>query len=403
MYMRGQSGAVSLFVVMFATLLLTVVTVSFLRIMVNDQTQASNSDLSQSAYDSAQAGVEDAKRVLLRYQKVCATNASQCLTLGSQISTTECNAALLIGSVVNSGNEGTSGNARKGEIRVQQSSGDSASALDQAYTCVTIALDTDGYVGTVGKGESKLIPLIGASQFTDVVVKWFSNEDIGSSSNGAVSLEGISAGKVLYPTASWPNNRPSVMRTQLMQVGSSFTLQSFDYTTTSGQSNTNTIFLYPTTNGAPGYSFIGRDIRKEGATGVTPADDPLLTPVPAQCTATVSDGRYACSTILTLPTAVGEASGSTNRTAYLRLSPYYNATNFEVSLLNNGSPVKFRGVQPEIDSTGRANDMFRRVVTRVDLVDTSFPYPDAALDVTGNLCKDFGVTNNRYVAGNCTP
>ena len=198
---HSQSGAVSLFVVIFAALLITVVTVSFLRIMINDQQQASNSDLSQSAYDSALAGVEDAKRVLLRYQKVCVTSAGDCALLGTQITTNECNAALLIGSVVSSANEGTSGNGRKGEIKVQQSLNNADAKLDQAYTCVTIALNTDTYVGSVAKGESKLVPLVGESPFTDVTVEWFSNEDVGSASGGAVDLESIGAGKRLYATA----------------------------------------------------------------------------------------------------------------------------------------------------------------------------------------------------------
>ncbi|HRQ86583.1 MAG TPA: hypothetical protein PLY16_00565, partial [Candidatus Saccharibacteria bacterium] len=78
----------------------------------------------------------------------------------------------------------------------------------------------------------------------------------------------------------------------------------------------------------------------------------------------------------------------------LRLTSLYNASHFRVSLLKNGSVVQFNGVQPEIDSTGRASDLFRRVATRVDLIDTSFPYPSAAVQTTGDFCKSFIVTGS---------
>ena len=62
-----QSGIAAIFTVVFFTLLISVIILSFIKIVTQDQQQATNSDLSNSAYDSAEAGVEDAKRALKQY------------------------------------------------------------------------------------------------------------------------------------------------------------------------------------------------------------------------------------------------------------------------------------------------------------------------------------------------
>ncbi len=64
MVSKRQRGAVSIFAVVFSALLLTILTVGFIRLMVSAQQRAINNDLSQSAYDAALAGVEDAKRAV---------------------------------------------------------------------------------------------------------------------------------------------------------------------------------------------------------------------------------------------------------------------------------------------------------------------------------------------------
>lgn len=240
--MNKQSGAVSLFVVVFFMLLVIVVTVSFLRLMVNDQQQATNNDLSQSAYDSAQAGVEDAKRALLEHRKACFVSAAACASSSNAITSNECNAAL-------NGIAGTNGapgtNGKTGEIIVQQSMTGNDKALDQAYTCVTIDLETADYVGDIAANQSQLVPLISASSFDRVQIQWFSREDVAS---GVVSLTNS---RPLYTQANWPLNRPSLMRAQLMQVAGNFTLAGFD-AVSGAQSNSASVFLYPTNQ--PGIS-----------------------------------------------------------------------------------------------------------------------------------------------------
>ena len=390
-----QAGAVSLFVVIFAMLLITVITISFLRLMVNDQSQASDTDLSQSAYDSAQAGVEDAKRALLRYQQVCATDPGACASLNDAISLAGCNQAVRFGGVVSDG--GT------GEVQVQQTQegNENDKALNQAYTCVTMKLATEDYVGTLNAEESQLVPLVGKEGFDTVVVNWYSPEDL-TNDTGTVNLPVTGTGQPLVIQSQWPLDRPSILRTQLIQFGSSFTLDSFNYVNPSGESNANTLFLYPQRLGTDTFPFVGNDIRKTDAADDPDPDSSANTPLPVRCKLSISSGGYACSVALSLPKPIGGG----DRTAYLRLSPLYNGMHYQVLLKNggiSGSPVRFKDVQPEIDSTGRANDLFKRIVTRVDLHDTTFPYPEGTIDVTGNFCKDFGVTDSAYVAGSCTP
>ena len=82
----------------------------------------------------------------------------------------------------------------------------------------------------------------------------------------------------------------------------------------------------------------------------------------------------------------------------------YNATHFKVTLNSGATPLDFSGVQPSIDSTGRASTQYSRVETRVDLTSTNFAFPEAAVDLTGNLCKDFTVTDNATdYTNSCTP
>lgn len=405
---QRQAGAVSLFVVIFAMLIMSVMTISFLRIMVTDQRQASDSDLSQSAYDSARAGVEDAKRALLNYQSTCRTSGSAtCADMAARITSDVCNLGLINSGAVSMANVNGGTSSNPGEVMVQQSSDSNDSALNQAYTCLKIKLTTEDYIGQLAAGESQLVPLIteNGRTFDTVTVRWFSSEDFNSPSS-ALSLSSESSGTPLLTQTVWPANRPSVMRSQLIQIGSSFTLNSFDIAS-GGRSNANTVFLYPV-NGSSSGPIINserfdRDIRKDTASG-----NPLQgAPVTTRCSTSIAGGGYACQMSLTLPAPIG---GGAPQVAYLRLTPYYNASHFQV-VLSQGGPIdasgsnlrKFKDVQPEIDSTGRANDLFRRIQSRVDLYDTSFPYPDATLDVTGNLCKDFAVTNSAYIAGSCTP
>ena len=62
-----KRGAVSIYAVVFLTLVFGIITLSFTRIIIGESIITVNTDLSKSAYDSAMAGVEDAKIAILKY------------------------------------------------------------------------------------------------------------------------------------------------------------------------------------------------------------------------------------------------------------------------------------------------------------------------------------------------
>lgn len=364
-----RKGAVSIFVVIFTALLITVVTVSFVRLMVRDQQRASDNDLSKSAYDSALAGVEDAKRALSRlYSLAPADQASYDLTT--------CNAITGL----------LTGTASSDEVAVQTNLSADA-ALQQAYTCVRVYTTTNDYDRALRADETALVPLQTrpGTQFNQVRVQWFIQTDLAE----GVSVNLPSGTSVLSEV--WPDGRPPVIEAQLIQTGPDFHLDQFDGQP-GGDQNTNTLLLYPKNiTTAPTTSF-NSDVRRTPKTTVTDA----------RCTPTF-EARFLCSAMIALPAPIGGDAGS-RANAYLRITPRYRSTQVSVSAYDNTTLVPLEGVQPRIDSTGRANDLFRRISVRVES-GTDVVYPSGAVDISGSFCKTFTVADqpDDYSPGDCTP
>lgn len=389
-----QQGAVSLFIVIFAALLMTIVTVGFVQLMIKDQQQATTSDLSQSAYDSSLAGVEDAKRLLILDQ------ACRDGTAGSGVNCAKVTAALTPVAGTNETkcdtlpSSGIVGSTNGETIIQKATTGDATSKqLDQAYTCVKIATNTDDYKAQLALNQSSVIPLRGVSDFDSVKISWFSKVDLPDPNSTTLTYGDV--GKVTLPPIgdAWQFNRPSLIRAQLMQTGTNFTQGDFNDGRNGGSDN-NTLFLYPAfIGGLNNLSFAALDGRRN------PANTPHL----AACEADLNSEEYACSVTLTLPPP--NDGNVATRNAYLHLNALYNSAHYKIQLTKANLPVQFAGVQPIVDSTGRANDAFRRVQARVELK-SEFTYPEAAIDVEGDLCKNFTITDSDAGYDNsptCTP
>ena len=385
-----QKGAVSLFVVIFSALLITIITVGFIRLMIQSQMQATANDLSQSALDSAQAGAEDAKRAIVRYySEGCPVSGN---ALCDAVDSGKCS------TIQDSGLLGTGLDDSDG-VRIKTDNTDNQ--LNQAYTCVKITLNTPDYVASLNKNTARFIRLQSDKPFTKVVVQWYSQQDFekAKQASGSVSASigsDLGSDTGLPAQSSWLALRPALMRLQLLQYtkGKPFTMADLN-----GRTDNSSLFLIPSQAGLSSTQF---DTSQ-------PASTPVLTPVTCDSSfPTGSAGQYACSAEITLPNPV--SGDKTNRQAYLQVGAFYQNVTFRICLdtctnFNDPAHPNFKGVQPVIDSTGRAGDYFRRVQSRVEFMGKGLPEIDAAVDLTGSLCKSFGVSNNvgEYEPGGCNP
>lgn len=363
----GEQGAAALLVVIFSILLLLTVSVGFIRLVVRDQQRSIDDELSRGAYDAALAGVEDGKRVL----QACIgqSNADACSALAPP-NNTKCNTvhtAKILSAADSSANED--------EVFIKSNSGTAAQTFDQAYTCVKIQRDTDRYNRTLLADNSQIIPLNTAGSFEEVNVSWYQRP----ASLPTVNLPNTTVLPALDEWAPVGEVRPPILRVQLIQYNDgAFNLEHFDETRGSS-----TLYLYPATAGAANLDFAA-DARR------TDPNDLLK-----QVSCSPTSISYVCNVTISLPDPVGGSQAS--RKAYLRITSIYADTQYSIQAVG----TQFHDVQPTIDSTGRASDVFRRIKANVEMESPFNMYPRATVDITKNFCKDFSVSSTTYTPGTC--
>ncbi len=379
----GAEGAVSLFVVIFTSILLTGITVGFTILMLSDQERSIDNDLAQSALDSAEAGVEDAKRVLAQLadcQEKGLINSSNrsprnplCDRIAQAVSAGECDTISV-----------AMGEGSAAERKIAQTEGDHQ--LDQAYTCVTINPDTDTFVGQISnEADMQVIPLRASAAFDTVEISWIDRTDISGDIDFSPELKGDTIS--LPDRAEWEERGAGdILRVgKMIYDDEAMNLQQMD-------EQLRTVFLYSSLVGG---TIDLTDASVDGHTPISPGELPEAggtpnRPVSAQCDDRKERG-YLCKTVIKVKDIVDD------RLVDLTLASVYRQTSFSIALKDSTDPekdIQFRGVQPEIDSTGRANNVFRRVVSRVEARGGSVPFPRAAVATDGSLCKNFTVTDD---------
>ncbi len=409
-----KTGAASFYIVAFTTLLLSVIVVSFVTIVLTEMARTANNDLSQSAYDSALAGVEDAKAAILNYQSCLeqgyteaypsTTGPITCPEIIYYINHPEYGGCDTVAHILS-----RLGKDEHGEVMVEETTKSGAGSdnnMQQAYTCVKINSVLDDYRSNLTSASpSRVIQirLNGASvkNVNSIRLSWYSDKDGNTPtktlfSNGGTNLLFSELKSNVIPVSP-------VISIQMLQTAETFSLDQFEQSVSS-TTNRGALYLVPTTikkteaghdNTNPSHIDVTSDNNITSDEGFVKSNDKTAKNVPfAVYCPENANTEFACSVSIGIPKPVG---GERNEDTFIFVVslPYQKPdTDFALEVCNDdicsteaysaqdegtNDKLQLGNVQMSIDSTGRANDLYRRVEVRVEQNDIYFPYPEFAI------------------------
>ncbi len=336
-------GAVSMITVIFVTIILMVIVIGFIRIMISEQRQATDDDLTTRAFYAAESGVEDAKDGLSQFmlthtgpitnqdlEDYFGTGPDECDTFGD-------------------------------EYLIEE-----GSALETRITCQIINTEPDDVViDNMRPWHSVSFPLM-TQEGNDIAsfsLEWHMpvNDGLEYALKTNDSLEQTSdwrAGGVSYPAG---------MKVTLMKD------------TGNREDNIEATRIKHMLPGSGGSNTFAVNSANFGLGD----DNPSL----VTCDTGVEEDEYACS--------VSFAGLNNTDDYYVTLTPLYESTSVRLQLLDgNGDNVGVLGVQALVDVTAQAGDVFRRVESRVFLGDPATSLiPDLAVGAN-EICKDYALRDD---------
>lgn len=333
---NNQQGIVSIVVTMIILIILSLVVTGFAQLARREQRDSLDRQLNTQAYYAAESGVNAA---------VNAINAPVGSNAYSKLNANPANKD-------NCPNDSSgilgSGSNILGDPSIQ-------------YTCLLIDQKPRKLeYSAIETTKSTVIPIhavdnvTGADSIFDSITIGWQNSD-----NSGGSFPATTAG---FPALSaWSASYAApVLRIDIIPSGSAISRNLL-------LDNTFTAFLYPSSGGGTiAYSSgIGAN---QGAivSGNCDNANPAL-------------NRKKCEVVI---------SGLNRTDYYLRVKSVYKQASATVSAKDAGNQIiRIRGAQAEIDSTGKAGDVLRRIRVRVPSTNTNFEYPEGAMDSADSICK----------------
>lgn len=406
---KFKKGAASFYIVAISTLILVIIAASFAAVIISEMARTSNDDLAQSAYDSALAGVEDGKLAFYNYQNCLKNSADGCTEIINWFNKAndpkntddKCD---MVAEILQRKIELDNGN--KTGVLVQET--EVGNSLQQAYTCVIVRTTLNDYMATLTSNDSSRViranfDKISASEVKSIRVSWQSDKEDATVENSNFDGDGIFGTK---------SPVPPVISVGLVQTAKTFNLSDFDMTV-GDTTDRGTLYLVPVEEDSNTTDNRARDIAMNGSegkylgawngaynyiakTGFLKSNDKTLTNLPyaVYC---ANGNEFACSATMELPDPVG---GDRNDDTFMVVvSMPYAGSSTDVKLefcttstcfvgddvtSTESTAVSISNTQVSIDSTGRANDLYRRVEVRLDAADNASPYPTYAIQLLGS-------------------
>lgn len=333
---KKETGLVSIVVTVVIMFVLSITVMSFAAIMRREQRQVLDRQLNTQAFYAAESGINDA---IARIKEIALSNP----TLLQTSYTTNCNGFA---------------NALAGIGKPLQSSVKSGDS-NVAYSCLLVDPRPESLEYKSVDRNPIVVPITSAvtGQLIDTITL---NWQAADGTPGFNCAGGAGGPPNLPPDSQW-GCPTGLIRADLVKTPPSFSRDDLN-------SSLRTVFLFPKSGGSGNYTLDSNTGKIVEASCVSP---------PA-----VPGTKYCTANISVTPA----------QSYYMKMNSIYKTSSVTITAKSGASNVELIGSQIMIDSTGRANDILRRIQVRVaiDLLGEG-PFPLGAIQSANTICKQFSV------------
>lgn len=340
---RSEGGMVAIMVTMILIIVITLIVLGFAQIIRRNQRQALDHQLSTQAFYAAESGVNDARKLI---QSAIENNQTV-------VSKTTC------------GNSGGAVNNfyYTGPDALQP---DLDAAAGVKYVCLLVdAAPTELSYDTIGT-TSTIVPLISNSgaNLETVTLEWTAKDNPTPTTGCPTSVN-----NVFSRAGNW-NCGYGVLRFDLLPTNNN----NMDVGSLADATMTSFAVPFRTGGESAPLTFQPGVANTKNVFGAT-CDN-------SRCTVTIN------------------VAGQNSNRFHMRLSSVYKGVGLKVQgTVVGGAAAELTGAQAVIDSTGKAQDITRRIKVTVPLRNSSNnQLPDYALQSTDSICKRFAVMDRYYLS-----